>query len=405
MREGNGLRQPWWWTDGGGGSEPPLPLPPDAGPFDVVIVGTDLAALWTAHLLLVRRPTLRIAVLAATPGGPGAGVDGTGCSSPLPGLLAVDGGDVEVPAGFADRADRAAAALVAAGVPLGEVRWRRGPSVALAEDRPELARCGLTLRNARRNGLAEDRLAWLEPVPGIRRPALHGVLGMLWSGDGLALHPGWAARLLRRALVDAGVTMAEVGDVQPRTGTGTGTGDGVVADGQAVAAAAVVCAGYPAVAGLAPPVAEGLQPTRWWHVVSEPIDDLTWGRLGWPVRQVVVLHGERGDVQAQHEPGGRLVWSWRPPAGARPRARLRAVAGLDRRDPRDPVAALRRSLTDRLPAGVEVTVAHHWAQDVATAGGVGRDPASGSWWVVAERDDPLSTFERAAQLADRLPLP
>ncbi|MEZ5260391.1 MAG: hypothetical protein R2755_01120 [Acidimicrobiales bacterium] len=130
-------------------------------------------------------------------------------------------------------------------------RWVRcakaGPERRLAEDRPEPARCGLTLRNARRNGLAEDRLAWLEPVPGIRRPALHGVLGMLWSGDGLALHPGRLARLLRRALGDAGVTMAEVGDVQQRTGTGTG--DGVVADGQAVAAAWWCAPATPAVPG------------------------------------------------------------------------------------------------------------------------------------------------------------
>ncbi|MEZ5260390.1 MAG: hypothetical protein R2755_01115 [Acidimicrobiales bacterium] len=120
---------------------------------------------------------------------------------------------------------------------------------------------------------------------------------------------------------------------------------------------------------------------------------------------MVVLHGERGDVQAQHEPGGRLVWSWRPSAGARPRSRLRAAAGRDRATRTTRSSPLRRSLTDRLPAGVQVTVAHHWAQDVATAGGAGRDPASGRWWVVAERDDPLSTFERVAQLTDRLPLP
>lgn len=391
----------WWWRDAGGSTDP-APRWTGDHEVDVAIVGGGLCALWAAERLIRRHPAQRVAVIADIPTGPGSQLGGTGCSTPLPDLLDATASDIApldaAPLGarllgsFAAGADRFAAAIDALGPgPVaGAAALRRGPTVAVAEDRTELARLGACLRNARRHGLTEDRLAWLEAAPGVRRPALTGALGMLWSADGLALHPGTVARTLLASLANAGVRTARVGAVR-RVGDRE-----VVTDTGVITAGTVVCAGYEAVAGLLPEVADGLTVARWLHLVSEPVDELTWGRLGWPLRQLVVRHGEDGSVQAQHERSGRLVWSWWP--SSRGRALLRRRSAVDR------TGELLRSVAARLPAGVRAPAATTWAQDIVVGAPVaaGRDEARGVWWFLAEGDDPLVAFERAEVLTERL---
>lgn len=387
----------WWWRDAGGCADP-SPRWTGDHEVDVAIVGGGLAALWVAELLTRRHPQQRLAVITDVLTGAGSALDGTGCATPLPDLLDAAGNSPDLLDAFAFAADRFVAAtelidvhaVDAVDAAAGPPAVRRGPTVAIAEDRPELARLGSSLRNARRNGLTEDRLAWLEPVPGVRRPALSGALGMVWLADGLAMHPGRLARALLAHLSAAGVIVARVGAVRhvgPRE---------VVTDTGTVTAGSVVCAGFDAVAALLPDVAAGLTVARRLHLVSEPVDELTWSRLGWPVGQVVVLQGEDGFVQAQHEGSGRLVWSWWP--SNRGRGLLRRRAGVDR------TGDLLRGLAARLPAGVRAPAATTWAHDVVVSApaATGRDSAGGVWWVVAEHDDPLIELERAVALTDRL---
>ncbi len=381
-----------WWRAVEGPPTEQLPLPRLTADrsVDVAVVGAGFCGLWVAHHLQRRRPGCRVAVLEA--GVPGEGGSGamTGCTSPLPAFIAGGGADRSPLDEFVATADRVERWLAEAGV---EAAWRRGPSVALAVQRSELRRLGLALRMARRLGMRDDVLAWRDPEPGQRRPALDGVLGMLWMADGIALQP--------RRLVEGLATWVRGQGAQlyGQSAVRSVSRHEVTTDHGRIKAGAVVVAAGTALEALLPAAATQVALAQWHHLVTEPIDEVTWARLGWPAQHTMFLHGPQGQIQAQHGPGDRLVWGWRP-------------SPVPRRWPRHPPTLAERSaqladgVLSALPASVTVRVARTWSNwsvaEVAPPGWGKVEPA-GVFWLVSEQDDPLTAFRRAESLATVIP--
>jgi glycine/D-amino acid oxidase-like deaminating enzyme len=260
---------PWWLEEA-----PPDPEePPLAGESeaDVAIVGGGYTGLWTALALKRRDPALQVSVLDADRVGLGpSGRNGGFCHglwASLRWLRDAFGADAAL-------ATAAAAEGVYEAVrALGEDVWARGGGMLkVATTEGQEAAIDRAVRTAAGLGVPEQAVAFSreEVAARCRSPVFRrGV----WFRDGITVQPARLVRALRRAALEAGVTLHErtrVTGVQPGRVQAAG---GAVRAPEIVVATNAWMSGWRAVRGRVTPFGS-------YVVLTEPVPELL-AEIGW----------------------------------------------------------------------------------------------------------------------------
>ena len=278
-------RLPSWWLEQAlgaeGGGEPAAPLRGDRT-VDVAIVGGGYTGLWTALALRSRDPSLGVALVEAEICGAGpSGRNGGfvhGYWAALASVRAVLGDDEAVR--LCAAAEQIVPGVRAFAAERGEDVWLREAgmlmaSAAPAQDRAveqSVAAAAAVGRPDQAVPLSEEELAARVRSPVFRRGVFHP--------DGATVHPGFLVRALRRAVLDAGVSLYE-GTPALRAR------DGEVATPRGtIRAREVVLATNAALTGWAP-AGRSLTNFGSYVVLTEPVPELL-EQIGWTGGEAIV---------------------------------------------------------------------------------------------------------------------
>lgn len=203
----------WWFSDAlkAEGSIPSAPSLTGTVTVDVAIVGGGYTGLWTALELTQRAPHLSIALIEAKICGTGAsgknGGKANGFWGGLTGMESNLGADAALALGEAG--SRAQAGMRAfAKAPGRDVWWKEAGNVKVSASPAQDAKIAVAVETAKRLGVSErvKRLSPDEVATFCSSPVFRG--GVYYS-EGATVHPGMLVRALRRAAMDAGVTIYE----------------------------------------------------------------------------------------------------------------------------------------------------------------------------------------------------
>jgi glycine/D-amino acid oxidase-like deaminating enzyme len=214
----------WWFSDAlrAEGGEKPSPSLSGQITVDVAIVGGGFTGLWTALALRERAPQLSIALIEASLCGSGAsGKNGGkvhGYWASLAGMAANIGADGALAVARAGtRAQDAIRAFATA--PGRDVWWRESGNVRVSAAPAQDAKIQLYVETAKRLGVPDSAQA-LTPeqvADYCRSPVFRGGL---YLPEGANVHPARLARALRKAAIEAGVSIYEN---TPMTGLNPGS--------------------------------------------------------------------------------------------------------------------------------------------------------------------------------------
>ncbi|MGH2926785.1 MAG: NAD(P)/FAD-dependent oxidoreductase, partial [Solirubrobacteraceae bacterium] len=201
----------WWDTlPGEAQARPGLPGDTDV---DVAVVGAGYTGLWTARSLVMADPSLRVVVLEAEVAGYGAsGRNGGWCSA----LFATSGAKLERDHG-ADAARRMQVAMQETVDEVGraaaqdgiDCHFAKGGTVVAARSPAQLVRAKEEVAEARRSGIGERDLAWLDAGDARELITASEVLGATYTPHCAAIHPARLARGLAEAVRRRGVQVFE----------------------------------------------------------------------------------------------------------------------------------------------------------------------------------------------------
>ncbi len=318
----------------------PTRRPPLVGDraVDVAVVGAGFTGLWTAYALKRAEPDLEVVVLEREYAGFGASGRNGGW---LYGELAVDA------ARYGPGADRLRAA----------VRGAVDEVIATAADEGidadivaggvlEIARTPAQAERARAYAEAEGR-HWLTADQVGERIVVAGTRGGSFSPSGARIHPAKLVRGLARAVERLGVTLHEdttVTAIDPHR---------VTTDRGVVRAASVLRGTEGFTAGL-PGQRRTWLPMNSSMIVTEPLTDRIWDRIGWRGSEVVG-DAAHAYLYAQRTADGRIALGGRG-------VPYRFGSRVDQRGRTDPstVAGLTAALHEWFPDTRSATVAHAW---------------------------------------------
>jgi glycine/D-amino acid oxidase-like deaminating enzyme len=350
----------WWLADSGDDLTPRPPLDGDRD-ADVAIVGAGFTGLWAAWYLLARDPALRVVLVEAESAGFGASGRNGAWLSPGVGVSptelarrtspAVARATIEV---MRDTVTEIATVCERQGIDAG---LRRGGILRIARGRHEVPALHAGHAAHAALGLADD-LALLSAAELEARVRVADARGALFDPHGAVVHPGRLVRGLARRVEDAGATIAEgtrVTDVVPRTG---GDDPRVVTDRGTVTAEAVLLACEAWLPQL-PGHARDVLPLYSLIVLTDPVDDDRWARIGWEGHECLSSHRLTVDYLSRTE-DGRVLFGGR---GA-PYHYGSAVA--PEHDLHDPThRELAEQLTSWFPALRGVRLAARWGGPLA----------------------------------------
>ncbi len=247
-------RLPAWWLEqalAAEGNPPPAPALSADATADVVIVGGGYTGLWTALALRERAPELRVTLLEAEICGDGpSGRNGGfvhGYWAVLSSLLPLLGEEQALE--LAHAGERIVPGIRGWAESRGEDVWLREAgmlevSAAPAQDSAVDKAVDAAARVSR-----EDQAVSLTPEEVARRLTSPVFRGGVFFPDGATVHPGLLVRALRRAALDAGVTLHEG---TPVTAVHAGSPNELVTPGGILRAPDVVLATNAALTGWAP---------------------------------------------------------------------------------------------------------------------------------------------------------
>jgi glycine/D-amino acid oxidase-like deaminating enzyme len=281
-------RLPSWWLEDAlarEGDPPPAPALAGDAIADVAIVGGGYTGLWTALALHERNPDLQITLLEAEICGHGpSGRNGGfvhGYWASLPGLLPVLG-------------EERALELARAGEQIipGIRAWAeaRGEDVSLVEAgmlevsaaRAQDSSIEKAAAAAARVGRPDQTVALTaeEVAQRVRSPVFRN--GVFYP-ECATVHPGLLVRALRRAALDAGVTIHEE---TPVTGVRAGSPNEIETPGGILRAPEVVLATNAALTGWSP-ASRNLTNFGSYVVLTEPAPDAL-AEIGWTGGEAIV---------------------------------------------------------------------------------------------------------------------
>jgi glycine/D-amino acid oxidase-like deaminating enzyme len=247
-------RLPSWWLEqalAAEGNPPPAPALSGDATADVAIVGGGYTGLWTALALLERAPELQVTLLEAEICGHGpSGRNGGfvhGYWASLPGILPVLGEERALE--LARAGEQIIPGIREWAKSRGEDVWLReagmlevsaGPAQDAAVEKAAAAAAGMG-RGDQAVPLTPDEVAWRISSPVFRA-------GVFYP-ECATVHPGLLVRALRRAALDAGLTLHEG---TPVTGVRSGSPNELETPGGIVRTPEVVLATNTALTGWSP---------------------------------------------------------------------------------------------------------------------------------------------------------
>ena len=277
-----------WWLEqalAAEGNPSPAPALSADATADVAIVGGGYTGLWTALALRERAPELRVTLLEAEICGDGpSGRNGGfvhGYWAVLASLLPLLGEEEALE--LAHAGERIVPGIRAWAESRGEDVWLREAgmlevSAAPAQDSAVEQAVDAAARVSR-----EDQAVSLTPEEVARRISSPVFRGGVFFPDGATVHPGLLVRALRRAALDAGVTLHEG---TPVTAVRAGSPNELVTPGGILRAPDVVLATNAALTGWEP-ASRNLTNFGSYVVLTEPAPERL-AEIGWTGGEAVV---------------------------------------------------------------------------------------------------------------------
>jgi glycine/D-amino acid oxidase-like deaminating enzyme len=381
----------FWWDAVGG--PPPLRDPLDGDlEADVAIVGAGYTGLWTAYELCRASPGLRVVVLEREFAGFGASGRNGGW---LSGLLAGSreryatkggrGGVIAAQRAMFAAVDEVARVCAEEGI---ECDLVKSGTLSVATTQPQLARLRTELAYEREWGFGEEDYRLLDAAELAGRVRVRSGLGAVFSPHCARIQPVRLVVGLAAAVERAGATILEgtpVVAIEPgRVTTERGT----------VRARWVVRATEGYTAGL-PGMRRELVPLNSAMVVTAPLDEATWAKLGWASSETMV-DSAHVYCYLQRTADGRIA------IGGRGRPyRYGSRSDHAGEIPTETVTQLRERLDVLFEAGAGFEIERGWAGVLGVprdwCSSVGADPASGLCWAGGYVGDGVSTSNLAGR--------
>ena len=388
-----------FWLDdvAAGGDELARRAPlPGARDVDVAIVGAGYTGLWTAHYLLDRDPTLRIAVLEKEIAGFGAsGRNGGWCSALFPAsmgkiaAMSSRAGAIAMRRAMYDSVDEVGNVAAKHGI---ECDYDKGGTLSLIRSRAQLARAKATLEEARAWGATESDLTLLGPDETAARVHATDALGALFTPHCATIHPAKLVRGLAAQVEQRGAAIYEGTRVTAMSPHRVDTRQGVVRADVVVRATE----GYtPTIRGQH----RALAPIYSLMLATEPLPAEIWDAVGLRQRETfndlrhLIIYGQRTR-------DGRMAFGGR---GAPYHYGSRVAPTFDREP--DVFAALRDIVVELFPPLVDAAITHTWGGPLGVPrdwfASVGLDRSTGFAWAGGYVGDGVATSNLAGRtLAD-----
>ena len=282
-------RLPAWWLEqalAAEGNPPPAPALSADATADVAIVGGGYTGLWTALALRERAPELRVTLLEAEICGDGpSGRNGGfvhGYWAVLVSLLPLLGEERALE--LARAGERIVPGIRAWAEARGEDVWLREAGMLEVSAAPAQDAAVEKAVAAAAAGVGrEDQAVSLTPDEVARRVSSPVFRGGVFFPDGATVHPGLLVRALRRAALDAGVTLHEG---TPVTALRAGSPNELATPGGILRAPEVVLATNAALTGWAP-ASRNLTNFGSYVVLTEPAPERL-AEIGWTAGEAIV---------------------------------------------------------------------------------------------------------------------
>ncbi len=369
---------------------------PGARDVDVAIVGAGFTGLWTAHYLLDRHPTLRIAVLEKEIAGFGAsGRNGGWCSALFPASMekiaatSSRQGAIAMRQAMYDSVDEVGRVTAKSGI---DCDYDKGGTLSLIRSRAQLARAKAKLEHARAWGATPSDVALLGPHEAAARVHATDALGALYTPHCAALHPAKLVRGLAAFVEQRGAAIYEGTQVTAISPHRVDTRHGVVRADVVVRATE----GYtPTIRGQR----RALAPVYSLMLATEPLSDEIWDAVG--LRQRETFNDMRHlIIYGQRTAGGRMAFGGR---GAPYHYGSRVSSSFDHEA--EVFAALRDIVVEMFPPLADAAVTHTWGGPLGVPrdwfASVGIDRAAGLAWAGGYVGDGVATSNLAGRtLAD-----
>jgi len=387
------VRSRSFWLDGlDDAALAPRPALPGDRDVDVAIVGAGFTGLWTAHYLLRRDPTLRVALVDANVAGYGAsGRNGGWCSALLPmSLPAIEARHgraqaIAMQAAMNDTVDEVGREARRLGI---DCHYAKGGYVHLARSAAQAARVTDDLGEARRFGLTDDDVRWLTAHEANALVGATGVRGGSYTPHCAALQPALLVRGLADAVRRAGATIYEgtpVTSIEPgrcRTAHGTLRAEVIV---RATEGFSATLAGE----------RRTLVPLYSLMIATEPLPPSLWatlrmdGRPTWNDARRTIIYGQR-------TADDRLAFGGR---GAPYHFGSAVDPAFDHHEATH--LALRAVLVELFPSLADVAITHAWGGPLGVPRdwtcSVGFDPTTGMAWAGGYVGDGVATTNLAGR--------
>lgn len=275
-----------FWLETAGDDLTPRPSLRGATEVDVAILGAGFTGLWTAYYLLQRDPTLKVALIERHIAGFGAsGRNGAWCTSGFP--LSLD--QLEKRFG-AEQARAVTQAMVETVGEVGRVvategidaQFRKGGELLVARGTHQLPALRHEYAALQRLGLA-DHAAMLDSREVAARLRITRAVAGLYTPACATIHPGRLVRGLARVVERQGGVIYEQSEVTHFTG---GARPHLTTAQGMVRARTLVLAGEAYLTRL-PPLHRGAIPVYSLIVLSEPLSEEQWARIGWQGNECV----------------------------------------------------------------------------------------------------------------------
>ena len=343
-------RVSFWFTELGGVPAPRAPLP---GPrtADVCVVGAGLTGLWTAYELRRADPSLDVVVLEAEVAGFGAsGRNGGWVSGELAGSRERRAaGSSRAAVQALDRAIRATVDEVGEVVARERIdcAFHKGGALHVAQTPLQLDRLRALVAEDRAWGLDEADSRLLDAGEVAARVAVRGVLGAQFSPHCARVQPAALVRGLAAAAERAGAVVHEATPV-------TAIAPGRVRTPHGDVRAPLVVRATEGYTADLPGGHRELLPLGSSMLVTEPLDERTWARLGWAGAETL-LDGQGLYAYLQRTADGRIAIGGRGVP-----YRWGSATGREGPVPPATVDALRRRLAELFDGLGDAGVADAW---------------------------------------------